>query len=119
MSRVLVIDDDPMILKAVSRELRAAGWEVITAGSPTVIGRVDIALLDVEPYGAAMAHGCLDTHTLYVFMTGNDTAASELRAAGNTVIAKPWAQGELDAALRAAINKENRSLSVAVYKSST
>ena len=109
MSRVLVIDDDPMILKAVSRELRAAGWEVRVATVEPIGGSewagIDVLLTDWEPGGEDALAVATYGNVPAVVMTGNDA----LVLPGVTIVRKPWQPGELDAALRAAINKENRS----------
>lgn len=51
MARVLIVDDEPCILRALGRELRRLGHEVVAAsGSDDAIrgGRFDCAILDLE-----------------------------------------------------------------------
>jgi len=105
--RVLIIDDDPVLLRTVARELTATGWDCSTS---TVlvdpkIAPADVYLLDVEPHAETMMVRCkaADPPIPYVLITGNGVEAERLRAAGETVIDKPWRQDEIDSALRAAL----------------
>ena len=101
--RVLVVDDDAVLLRTVARELRSDGWDVTTSAVPVdLAGFVgfDCALLDVEPHGPEMAAVCRAAGVPVVFMTGNDDRADELRSGREKVIDKPWQSGELDAALK-------------------
>jgi DNA-binding response OmpR family regulator len=97
--KVLVVDDEQMMLRAVTRELKMAGWEVTTSVSPVSASGYDAALLDLEPHGVAMIQNCGAASVPFVIFTGNVEKAVELRAAGKVVIDKPWQLGELDAAL--------------------
>lgn len=54
LKRVLVVDDDPVILATASSRLKAAGFEVLTALDPsqaiTAVGahKIDVILLDIN-----------------------------------------------------------------------
>lgn len=52
MARVLIVDDEPWILRALGRELRRLGHEVVAAtGTEDAVadrGRFDAAILDLE-----------------------------------------------------------------------
>ena len=106
--RVLVVDDDAVLLRAVARELRAAGWEVRTIDIRCTPqrGEYDVALLDWNPLGPEMAVRCLDVGLKFAIFTADEDVHGFPDV---PIVRKPWQPGELDAALRAAINKENRS----------
>ena len=100
--RVLVVDDDAVLLRAVARELKAAGWQVDTRTEPGWTSAPDVLLADWDPHGPLTTGSARKLGVPFVVMTGNDA----LVLPGVTIVRKPWQPGELDAALRAAINKE-------------
>jgi DNA-binding response OmpR family regulator len=80
-TRILVVDDDPLICEAYDEILRAQGYEVLLAGSRRTAlqelerraGQVDVLILDIslpDADGADLAHEITDKFgerpTLYV-----------------------------------------------------
>lgn len=98
--RVLVIDDDAVLLRTVARELRAAGWTVDARTEPGWVDKPDVALIDWDPHGKVATEAARKMGVPYVVFTGNDVVADALRAAGDAVVDKPWQSGELDAELK-------------------
>jgi DNA-binding response OmpR family regulator len=96
--KVLIVDDDPLILRAAARDLRALGWTVETSQVPTKPSNVDVVLTDWQPWGPQMLELCLFAATPVVVMTG----APETVNRNVIVVEKPFTGEALDAALRRA-----------------
>ena len=99
--RVLVVDDDPAILRAVSRELKAAGWQVDTRTEPGWMSAPDVLLADWDPHGPLTTESARKLGVPFVVMTGNDA----LVLPGVAIVRKPWQPGDLDSVLREAVRK--------------
>ena len=116
---ILVADDDKRILQTISRNLKLAGYSVLTASSGTDAVRLyhqekpDIVLTDVRmPYVDGFevlkkirAH---DPEAEVILITGHgdmDMTISALRAGASDFIAKPIEQHVLEAALRHATDR--------------
>jgi two-component system, OmpR family, KDP operon response regulator KdpE len=113
-SRVLVVDDDPQILRAVRTSLQARGYEVATAANgETALGLIsesaaDIVLLDLGLPGI----GGLEvitrtrgwTNVPIIVLTVAESQASKiaaLDAGADGYLTKPFAMEELLARMRA------------------
>lgn len=110
-SKVLVVDDEPWIVKIVESRLKSAGYEVITAGGgeeglrQCKLFRPDLAVLDIMMpgmTGGAVAEAMKDDPTLrhipVIFLTALVTKAeaSKARAPGGPYyLAKPFKGEEL------------------------
>ena len=101
--RVLVVDDNDLMLRATARLLRQLGYEVTTtdeAVGEIDAGRYDVALVDWQPLGPAAVDACMRSRTPFVVMSADpDSVPAELRLA---VVSKPFVAEQLDAALSAA-----------------
>jgi CheY-like chemotaxis protein len=118
---VLVIDDDPMIVRALGRLLRSA-YEVTTSTRPTEAldkitngARYDAILCDVmmpELTGMELHHALVlaseGQARRIVFMTGGLTRETQqlLDAVPNLCVAKPFDMPEVLAALRMVISED-------------
>jgi EAL domain-containing protein (putative c-di-GMP-specific phosphodiesterase class I) len=89
--RVLVVDDEPLILRAVSRKLAKAGMEVSTAGNAEEAldhmaeGEFDVVFSDINMPGmggVALLEGVrrLDPDVPIVLVTGNPTLETAVKA---------------------------------------
>lgn len=118
-ARILVVDDDPAILRSVKRGLEGAGFEVQgLAGAREVVDRVaawrpDVLLLDlVLPDGdgvqvceAVRASASL-TPIIVLSAVGDDARKVEaLNAGADDYVTKPFSMPELQARIRAAIRR--------------
>lgn len=57
--KVLIVDDDPLVLKAAARALKSLGWTVTASQVPTRPVNVDAVLTDWQPFGPQMLEWCL------------------------------------------------------------
>ena len=104
--RLLIVDDDEVMLRAVSSQLRRAGWphwRIETSSTPVDPSGFDVALLDWVPYGETMAAWCRSWRIPFVVFTGGDTD-NVLESLGGTlsgavVVAKPYRIEDLRANL--------------------
>lgn len=96
--KVLIVDDDPLILRAAARSLRALGWTVETSDVPLKPSGMDVVLTDWQPWGPQMLELCLFAAVPVVVMTG----APETVNRNVIVVEKPFTGEALDAALRRA-----------------
>src|SRR6478609_6042476 len=111
--RMLVVDDDPEILRAVSRTLRAAGHEVDLAAQGTeAIERIgthpydvvlsDIAMPGMDGVKLLQAIRSKDLHVPVILVTGEptvDSAVQALELGAFRYLTKPVAPGELQKAV--------------------
>lgn len=104
--KVLIVDDDEMLLRATARGLKARGWTVSTASGSVVPSRelAEVALLDWEPHGPDMAKRCQLAGIPFVVYTGNFPEAETLRQQGIMALTKPALTVDLSNALEAMID---------------
>ncbi|KLL12343.1 MULTISPECIES: response regulator [Protofrankia] len=114
MTRVLIVDDDTQILRALRITLHARGYEVMTATSgrhalaATTSGRPDIILLDLglpDMDGAEVIHALRSWTTTPVIVlsgrAGSTDKVGALDAGADDYVTKPFRVDELLARLRA------------------
>ena len=117
-SRVLVVDDEPGLVRALAINLRSSGWEVATAPDgahaldlaatwhPDVVlldlGLPDISGLDV--IAGIRGWSRVPIVVLSARQHGEDTVAA-LDAGADDYVTKPFAMNELLARLRAAVRR--------------
>src|ERR671924_446963 len=112
--RVLVVDDDPQIRRAVQTSLRARGYEVLSAGSGEAAldllatDAVDLVILDLSLPGID-GHEVIrrlrtfsDVPVLVLSVReAQDEKIAALDAGADDYVTKPFAIGELLARMRA------------------
>lgn len=112
--RVLVVDDDAQILRAVRTGLQARGYEVVTAGNgETALARLatdpaDLVILDLSLPGIdgheviRRLRSFSDTPVLVLSVReSQDDKVAALDAGADDYVTKPFAIGELLARMRA------------------
>ena len=118
MTRVLVVDDEPQFLRALTTNLRGAGYEVETATTAAEalaaagLRPPDAVILDLllpDGSGADVLRelrGWSDAPVVLVSAVGDeDEKIAALDAGADDVVTKPFAVGELLARLRAALRR--------------
>src|SRR4051812_22347773 len=122
--RVLVVDDEPQILRALRPALVAAGYEVFEAGS----GTAALSALAAEGYDAVILDlGLPDmdgkdvitrlrewSEAPILVLSARDIEAEKIEArdrGADDFVNKPFAVGELMARLRAALRGRDRRFS--------
>ncbi|MDO5377397.1 MAG: response regulator transcription factor [Clostridia bacterium] len=121
MPRILLVEDDPSIVKNLSLLLRSEGFSVVQAGSygeaAALAGSAfDLALVDISlPDGSGFAV-CTQIKQAQevpvVFLTASGDEASVvtgLNMGADDYIAKPFRPRELIARIKAALRKNGRS----------
>lgn len=126
--RLLVVDDEPNLLRAVSMTLRAEGYEVVTArsGAEAIVRLAesvpDLIISDIRMPG-------MDGHTLarylrgnsrtnlipIIFLTAKDTAADRIagfRSGVDAYITKPFEPEELIVILSSILERVQRTHAV-------
>ena len=117
---VFVVDDDPSVLKGLSRLLRSAGWQAATYGSPeeflsqydpAVPGCLvlDVAMPGVD--GLELQRRLVDAGCPLpiVFITGHGdipTSVRAMRAGALNFLSKPVNDDDLLGAVREAVEKD-------------
>lgn len=122
MSRVLVVDDEPALLRALAINLRAAGWEVETAPdgrsalAAVAATRPDVVLLDLglpDLDGTEVIEGLRGwTQVPVVVLSARqhgDDKVEALDLGADDYVTKPFAMNELMARLRAAVRRSQDS----------
>lgn len=118
MPRVLVIDDDPALLKALRLGLRAGGHEVVTAATgdqglvQTALTTPDVVILDlglpdldgVEVVKKVREWSAVPIVVLSAVDT-EDRKVAALDSGADDYVTKPFGMAELEARLRAAIRR--------------
>ena len=118
MTRVLVVDDEPQFLRALTTNLRGAGYEVETATTAAEalaaagLRPPDAVILDLllpDGSGADVLRelrGWSDAPVVLVSAVGDeDEKIAALDAGADDYVTKPFAVGELLARLRAALRR--------------
>ena len=118
MTRVLVVDDEPQFLRALTTNLRGAGYEVETATTAAEalaaagLRPPDAVILDLllpDGSGADVLRelrGWSDAPVVLVSAVGDeDEKIAALDAGADAYVTKPFAVGELLARLRAALRR--------------
>jgi two-component system KDP operon response regulator KdpE len=114
MARVLVIDDDPSLLRALRVSLRAGGHEVVTAAngeqgiaqaarsSPEVI-ILDLGLPDVDGLNVCrQIRQWSEVPIIFLSASGSeDRKVAALNSGANDYVTKPFGMAELEARIRA------------------
>ena len=118
MTRVLVVDDEPQILRTLAINLRARGYDVATAGDgaealesaaahPPDVVVLDLGLPDMD--GAAVIEGLRGWSSVPILvLSGRSDSADKvdaLDAGADDYVTKPFAMGELLARLRAVLRR--------------
>ncbi|MGH2710088.1 MAG: response regulator transcription factor [Actinomycetota bacterium] len=116
--RVLVVDDDPQILKALRAGLAVQGYEVVTAGNGetaldlTAASRVDLVILDLELPGidgvevVGRLRGWTQVPVLVLSAhEALDDRVRALDAGADDYLSKPFAMEELGARMRAVMRR--------------
>jgi two-component system KDP operon response regulator KdpE len=115
VSRVLVVDDEPQILRALAINLRARHYEVLTAGTGTEALAAaakynpDLVVLDLglpDMGGVEVIRGLRGWSTVPIVIlsgrTGSGDKVDALDAGADDYVTKPFSVDELLARLRAA-----------------
>lgn len=113
---ILVVDDEPVVLRAVSLALQHAGFPVLGAGSPSEAlrlavahrGPIDLMVCDVLMPGMtgsrlAEEFRLLHPETRYLFMAGlpdHPEVRDHILARGYAFLAKPFLPKQLLAKVR-------------------
>ena len=119
--RVLVLDDDPLMLRFVRDALASAGWTVLPTADPAELGplietgRPDLVLLDLVLPGTdgiglmKSVPQLAGLPVIFISGYGNDeTIASALELGADDYIVKPFSPTELVARIRAALRRRDR-----------
>ena len=118
MSRVLVVDDEPTLVRALAINLRARGWEVVTAHDgtgalkaasdkhPDVVV-LDLGLPDID--GVEVIRGLRAWTRVPIIVLSarqvSDDKVEALDAGADDYMTKPFGMDELLARLRAALRR--------------
>lgn len=118
MTRVLIVDDEPQILRALATNLRTRGYEVDLAadGQTAVLAAtarppdaviLDLGLPDMDGVRVIDAiRGWSDVPILVLSVRGQQSdKITALDAGADDYVTKPFAMGELLARLRAALRR--------------
>ena len=116
--RVLVLDDDPLMLRFVRDALARAGWTTVPTGDPQELGRLigaerpDLVLLDLmlpDTDGIDLMKRIpelAEVPVIFISGYGNDeTVAQALELGAADYIVKPFSPTELVARIRAALRR--------------
>jgi two-component system KDP operon response regulator KdpE len=120
MSRVLVVDDEPQIVRALTINLRARGYEVCTAGDgadalrlaashqPDVV-ILDLGLPDLDGVDVIAGLRGWTTVPILVLSGRNDSLdkVDALDAGADDYVTKPFGMDELMARLRAMLRRHD------------
>ena len=122
MTRVLVVDDEPQILRALAINLRARGYEVRTAGSgtealataaahPPELVVLDLGLPDME--GTEVIAGLRGWTAVPVLVLSGRSDSTDkvdaLDAGADDYVTKPFGMDELLARLRAMVRRAGQA----------
>lgn len=120
MAKILVIDDDPSLLRALRLGLQAGGHEVATAAngqqgiSQTALTSPDVVVLDMglpDMDGLAVCksiRGWSDVPIIVLSATGSENRkVAALDGGANDYVTKPFSMPELEARVRAVLRGRN------------
>ncbi|GAA3644523.1 two-component system KDP operon response regulator KdpE [Lentzea atacamensis] len=118
MTKVLVVDDEPQIVRALRINLAARGYEVLTAPDGATAlrlaadGKPDVVVLDLglpDMDGTDVIAGLRGWTTLPIIVlsarTGSTDKVDALDAGADDYVTKPFGMDELLARLRAAVRR--------------
>ena len=118
MSRVLVVDDEPQIVRALTINLRARGYEVNTAGAGSQALRLaaaqppDVVILDLglpDLDGVDVIAGLRGWTTVPILVLSGRSDSTDkvdaLDAGADDYVIKPFGMDELTARLRAMLRR--------------
>ena len=118
MTRILVVDDEPQIQRALRINLRARGFEVVVADTGTEAlaraadSRPDLVILDLglpDLDGIEVLHGIRGWSPVPVIVLSARTDSSDkvaaLDAGADDYVMKPFAMDEFFARIRAALRR--------------
>ncbi|KRB76480.1 two-component system response regulator [Nocardioides sp. Root190] len=118
MSRVLVVDDEPQIVRALGIHLRARGWEVLTAGDGTEalaiaestqpdVVVLDLGLPDLDGVDVIARLRRRSAVPVLVLSGRSDSIdkVDALDAGADDYVTKPFGMDELMARLRALVRR--------------
>ncbi len=116
MAKVLVIDDDPSLLRALRLGLQAGGHEVVTAAngaqgiSATAVASPDIVVLDLglpDLDGLAVCRRIREWSEVPIIILSasgtEDRKVAALNGGADDYVTKPFGMAELEARIRTAI----------------
>ena len=122
VGRVLVVDDDPLVLAMTERSLRYHGFAIITAADGATAlqiygeeGRaIDLVLLDVTMPDMSGIETCIalyaiDEDVRVIFSSGYDAGVAELDALPDCVkafVQKPYRPSELAALMQRLLDSD-------------
>jgi len=123
MTRVLVVDDEPQIVRALRINLTARGYEVLTAldGATALVvaaeGKPDVVVLDLglpDLDGTEVIGGLRGWTSVPIIVLSARTDSSDkvaaLDAGADDYVTKPFGMDELLARLRAAVRRSAASV---------
>src|ERR1700733_5079868 len=116
MAKVLVIDDDPSLLRAIRLGLRAGGHEVVTAGNgeqgltQTALTSPDVVILDLglpDIDGLSVSRRIRqwsDVPIIILSAAGSESRkVAALDGGADDYVTKPFGMAELEARIRTAV----------------
>lgn len=130
-AKILLVDDDPLILKSVCRDLEIRGFDVATAGSGTsavdLLARIsfdlvitDLIMDDIDGIGVLKAAKERDPQTMVMVLTGHGDMASAidaLRHEADDYVLKPCDSDEMFFRAHACLRKRDLARKVTLYES--
>jgi two-component system KDP operon response regulator KdpE len=118
MAKVLVVDDEPQLARALAINLRAHGWEVVTAADgrsaldAAATEHPDVVLLDLglpDMDGVEVIEGIRGWTTVPIVVLSarqhGEDKVEALDLGADDYVTKPFAMNELMARLRAAVRR--------------
>ena len=118
-TRILVVDDDPQMLRSLRNVLTAAGYQPLVTGDPNAVSELvarekpRLVLLDLVLPGVdgielmELVPGLADLPVIFISVYSRDeTIARALEAGAADYIVKPFSATELTARVRAALRRE-------------